>query len=203
MLLLPIEDLRSRTGFDDIPDVNAAFSSALSAATSTLSQELRTAFTSGSYTDLFFVDSVFKMGATIRVPLLLKRGFVSGVTTATCASLRADLVTGADISSYLLLDSERGMVTVLDYDVSGMYVSITYNAGFAADDSNSEIYEQGSVPTWLKDAASLQALITIDTANPTLRREDKGGGDVDVMRSQLETLLTSRKRYLPQALRSL
>lgn len=209
-----------------IGDFNRAIQGALRMARSLLETQLDTTFdrVSGQQ-DVFQITRVFNVEkGTPRFDMRLSRGFLTGTTEALLAvraaptlykllngtdgtdrqNLRDHTVTGYD---YVRADTERGVVSVLDYDVinelgQASYVSCTYTHGFTVD--TDEEYE--SVPSWLQDYAYLTAAYHV-LNNPIIRTTV---GDTDNLqdrlndvKEQLKTMDRNRRRYYPSAFRPL
>jgi hypothetical protein len=89
---------------------------------------------------------------------------------------------------------------VVDYQTAydQQYVRFVYTAGFAGDGSDPESYDLSAVPSWLQEAAKLQALITLET-HPSL--ESAGvKQDVQALRAELGVIIRQHLRYAPVAL---
>jgi len=169
-----------------------------------LSATLRTAFDQGSRTDTY---SVFQSYRTPRGAMwthfLTTQGFIvdAGAVTVYAANTRAELSSAADRvdlrdvsgSDLVQVDSERGLVRVYDYDLSGMFVEVGYSAGFS---ESGGVYD--GVPAWLEQAAITRALVSV-VQNPTLYSKDDNPPDVDALWRSLARQLEGKPRYEPLA----
>lgn len=204
MFFISVADMRARMGFDEMADVNAAIEAALKGATSWLSSTLRTSFDYGSYTERFRLEQMFASGTGTELILSFKRGFLTTLTMGY-ASTRAQLggTEEVDLAAYIDPDLEKGLVTISEINLENVFIRAAYTAGFQPSEDNPELYDADDVPEWLIEAASLKTMIIYDTANPTVRRENAGTKDLEVMKGTLDAIITSHVRYHPQALKGL
>lgn len=190
MRLSSLEELRADLGFDDMTDINAAISSALDAAAAQLAAGLNTSFDEESVTDTFWVPepTVIDSGH-FKTEFLLSRGFVSGTPTFS----------GFDVApgSYAL-DRERGVIRDWSNRYTETHLQVTYTAGFPADGTDAESYDLTKVPTWLREASKLTAILFLSTS-PTLT-EAGVVVDTKTLRDQLQSLMPAHLRYAPLAL---
>lgn len=203
MLLASVAEIRGGLGFDEMTDINDAITMALHSAEARLATVLRTRFGRKASTDLFWVvDAQFQPGLPM-TRFRLSQGFVDEsvpLMVKTAATI-AELATGTDRSGVVRLDAERGLVTDLSTWYERALVQIESTAGFAADGSDPDSYELSQVPSWLQEAAKLQALIILET-HPVL---EEAGIKQDTARLTkiLDELLASHIRYEPAALKPL
>lgn len=199
MLLAGVAEIRESLGFDDMVDINAAIRAALDAAEPYLAAAVGTAFEAGSFTDVFYVSEPFTKGALVLTELKLSRGFVAPEGFSV---VRADtaqtLAQGIDVTNAVELDAALGRV--IDYRTNYIrkFLKVSYSAGFPADPADPGSYALAAVPAWLREAAKLKALITLET-HPSI--EEAGiKQDTTFLQAQLATILRGRVRYLPSAL---
>lgn len=140
--------------------------------------------------------------------LKLTRGFVDSgetITVYAANSLRNVNGTGEgtrfdlkDPDDFTLLEEEKGVMRVQDYDLSGLYVQVGYTAGFATDGGTPEMYELATNQEWLREVAALKATILLD-GNPVVRNEPMDERALKALQDQLDSLFISRSRYAPGA----
>jgi hypothetical protein len=199
MLLASVADIREGLGFDDMTDVTAAIEGALHAAEPRLAAEIGTpSFAAVSATDTFYVHepSVLR-GTHVETEFRLTYGFVeaSGFTGSYDISYRFE---GPVELEDLAVQLEKGVVRDFLVNFERKYVRFSYDAGFAASGSDPASYDLAVVPSWLQEAAKLQALIMLES-HPSL--EEAGiQQDTKVLRAQLGAILAQRRRYAPTSL---
>lgn len=191
MLLASVADIRNELGFDDMTNINAAISSALNAAEPQLASGLNTRFAREEVTDTFWVrEPTVVDGQHVKTEFWLSRGFLVSDPTPSGVPFNLD---GA-----LKVDREKGVICDWSTRYSNNHVSFTYRAGFEADATNPGSYKLDQVPGWLKEAAKLLALIHLSNSPSITEAGIKI--DVDVLRSQLGSLMEQHIRYAPLAL---
>jgi len=198
--------VRDFVGFEDIPDVNTAAEVALDVVTERLSSDIRTPFLRVAYTDDFMVPRSLKTGGKYSTTLRLTSGFVTATPayTVVTAGEHADLSTPGltvDIKKYAVLDSDRGVLTILDEDVGGRYVRVAYTAGFAADQNDPGRFDASEVPPWLDTAAAVWASMELYN-NPLFSSEDSKV-PLDQLKVLAESLLRRYARSEPLAIKPL
>lgn len=230
MRLVPVQKVLEKLVYSEtITDIRTASISALDTTTEALAGELRTEFGAGSFTDIFFVNRSMQLDVSqaharratrlfeteavaFTTKLFLSRGFVKATPAVIVASAlsRADLdgASATDIASASHVNLERGVVTVTDKNLSGLYVKVTYAAGFDVDSDDEDVYDQGQVPSWLRELAVAHAAIEV-SGNPSLFV----GTDDDVfadskrfavrLESRTVSVIQSKIRYVPDAVHPL
>jgi hypothetical protein len=198
-------------GYDNLTNINNSIARGLDQAELFLATNLRTIFGRVSQTDVFFVRSSFIAGATHRSSFLLSQGFVqaSPAYTAKAALSRLGLAEsdaidlrahdGDDLTD---MDAEIGILNVDGIDLSGYFLEVTYDAGFATDAAISEMYDLSEVPDWLEEAARVSAMLTL-AEDRTLRGDEESAIKTDHLKAALGSVVDSHVRYRPTAHRPL
>ncbi|QIG76981.1 hypothetical protein EVC30_153 [Rhizobium phage RHph_Y1_11] len=182
-------------GKDASPDNISAATSAVEIATATIEARLATAFKAGTKTDIFFVTSGMAVGSIFLTRFWLSRGFVSNIVAITATS--ASALSGSETTTLteIISDNDKGIVTEAATDLTGTFVKITYNFGFA---DTTGTYQ--AVPDWLAEACKLLALCTmISSPNPTLEQKDLKDQSKALV-TQFEAIMGQNVRYAPGAL---
>jgi hypothetical protein len=202
MLLASVADIRESLGFDDMDDINAAITAALHAAEPVLSSWLGTPFDAGTFTDTFYVFvPPYTIGDHAETSFRLSRGFVSDITSVAMASGVSDFaVSGGfiDQASFMQANLEKGVVVDYQTIYDRAYVRFVYTAGFDADGSDATSYDLSQVPAWLVQAATAQALLSLN-GSPSLEQAQVTI-DAPTLRMQLDALVRANRRYNPTAL---
>ena len=138
--------------------------------------------------------------------LLLSRGFLDSGTTVTVlaagteaglsdTALRTDLRsapgTGVD---HVSVDLERGSLRINDYDLAGVYVRVTYKAGFLDDDASPAVYQD--TPSWLIRANDLETRILVNS-DAVFGRDEVNKDEQDRLELRLSKILLKHSRYVP------
>jgi len=207
--LISTSTLRSRLGFASISDVDTAIGAALDGVTPTLEAFLRTKFATLQVTDTFFVNQSEWVKGQNRIRLLLTRGFVSTGFDVSIryANLKEKLVTGGDFTSLTvadvaIIDYEKGVIDIVDTNLDGLYVDVTYQAGFDPDSGDATLFDLTATPDWLREAAALRATLDL-SANPVLMREDQTPGEFQRVESAHASVTMSHVRYVPGAIKAI
>jgi hypothetical protein len=199
MLLAAVADLRAQLGFDDMTDINAAITGALHAAEPYLAAVLGTEFEETERADVFYVhEPGLQQGAHVQTEFRLRQGFVQADTLTVEIGNAYAFEDPTEVTSDVILQTEKGVVTDYQTVYDRDYVRVTYTAGFAVDDDDADSYDLSVVPAWLQEAAKLQALITLET-HPSL----EGAGikqDTNKLNAQLGHIVRRHMRYAPVAL---
>jgi hypothetical protein len=208
--LQTVEAMRKRLGYDDIEVVNNAIETALQSATIACEDAVRTDLARATVKDRFFViqPKDFRSGA-IQTSLKLSRGFVdSGQTVSVVASTtmrnlldsassdRRNLVSPDD---FTLLEAEKGILRVNEFDLTNCYVEVSYTAGFGTDGGCPEMYQttgSSTLPAWLAEVAALKATLLLN-GNPVVRRESLDETERETIQKQLDNILITQSRYAP------
>ncbi len=216
LMLTSVEVARDRLGYGVIEDIETALRSALQGATSDIASWVRcTDFTSGSFTDTFYIENEdIRERANPRTALLLKRGFVktspavivkSSTTFDGLSESSATILTDSSQVVYekglvfLLLDNPLfNNISRLGREIANSYVQVLYDAGFAADSKNDELFDQTLVPDWLTEMAISAAVVKLDQ-NPNIRSEDRNESEVATHNSYIASLVQSHTRFEPTA----
>lgn len=202
MYLSPVDELRLDLGFDDMPDITDAVQGALNAAEALLAARLGTEFAYGTFTDTFWVpEPGFTDQGRPITEFRLTRGFVSAVTSASLVLEVADFAIPDNVTDQLsYLTSKLELGVLVDYQTlySLQYLQVAYTAGFQADGTDTDMYVQASVPTWLKQASFLQAKMLLSDSPPV-----KNANiiiDTRTIGAHLQALVAKHVRYTPVAL---
>lgn len=205
MKLVAASAVSSALGLGSITLIDNAVTAALHTATEEVKAATLADYDEGTYTDVFFIHAMFRAGDSYRATLALRHGFVTGTPTAKVAANYAAVVAEGEaiLSTALILDAERGGLTIDSADnLSNKYVSVTYNAGFAVDGSDDELYDADDVPEWLKKAAILYASASLLRTNPDLQGADgQVKRDPKELHSSAERIARGHVRYFPSPIR--
>lgn len=142
---------------------------------------------------------------------LLRRGFISETDTTNLKVEAATLIPNFadpnltwnlrefdDGLDHTFVDTERGMVTIHQLDVSGMFVRITYNGGLTV--ASDDLYDLTADQNWLKELAILNTLLILN-AHPVVRPEGDLDAFMDAVKDDYETIYKDHMRYVPSAAR--
>ena len=184
------ENVRARRNtLKDIAEVKNAIKDALHGTTIFLESALSTFFTRDSdRVDTFLVDlkSVPPQGP--HSFLRLRNGFVDTGQTLTVklASSLANLVTATAkvVDTDYKVQATEGLI-ILHNCATGdttlplstipvqclFYAEVTYTSGFNPDGGDDQLFAPVEVPPWLKEAAVVQTIITINTQSRQKRSE--------------------------------
>ncbi len=147
-------------------------------------------------------------GAAAATTLLLSRGFLDSSTTVTVlaagsendlsdSALRTDLRsapgTGID---HVSIDYDRGVLRVNDYGLDGVYVRVTYKAGFLDDDATPAVFQD--LPTWLVRGNDLETRILVNS-DSVFGRDEVKKDEQDRLEQRLSVILMKHARYIPLA----
>lgn len=216
-LLSTVDEVRALLGLGDNDVINEACAAALAMATHHLAARLRTPFDyRADYADTFYVRrsrlegpvagvrrygiaEATPRGAIAHTRFLLARGFVTSLDAAVAASTSnfagdtVNLLTATDDGGGgLLVDNTRGIVEMTGFDVSGMYVRLTYAAGLQDQVSLTD------VPTWLQRAAVATAAM-LALRSPTLSDQASPSLSQDAFAQSIAELCQPYIRYAPIA----
>lgn len=231
--LVTINEVRQRMFLPDIDGIRTAIGETLEGTTEQLESELRTKFTlTTGLIDLFYVADANLDGGRFHRRFLLKRGLVDEGTNAlkievapkrieflpgsTSGSVPLDLRDVAasavvdDADQFVIVEAERGIVTVQDFRLLRQHVQITYDAGIAPDPNISDQFLQtgtNSVPDFLKELALAWTMLEL-TTSPQVGIEQKELTTGKAVRPaflerKIERLLTDHIRYQPDAIKPL
>lgn len=200
MLLASVADIRASLGFDDMTDINAAVTAALDAAEVELSATLDADFAETDVVDTFWVrEPGLKEGSHVATEFRFSKGLLTAVPAVMLAQTVPLFGTAAAIAiTTMKFDLTKGTARDWHNDFDHQYVRFTYTAGYPADETDAISYDLDIVPTWLQEAAKLQAMINL-ADSPSLT-EANIKLDVKMMNAQLTNILRSKIRYAPLAL---
>ena len=229
-LIRSVSSTRDRLGFGVDADRDAAIESHLDIAVETISDRIRTEITRVDVIDTFFVRFTLRSplgtggrkrpatsrntgiaiaGASTTV-FLLSRGFVAAAPAVTIfaagteealddTAQRTDLTSVVSID-HTLIEMERGVLRVQDFGLDGVYVRVSYRAGFL-DDGASPLVFTGT-PEWLVRAGDLETRILVNS-DAIFGRDDivgaRGQNEQDRLESRLSNILLKHARYIPTA----
>lgn len=203
MKLIPLQTMLDAIGFEQgAADVQIL--AALHSATSDLEGELRTSFERVTLTDEFFIpmNRVLKYThGSSQARLALSQGMLTGAPVVKLGYTRENLAQAdpMDALNYRY-NTDLGSLVILDVDLEDALLSVTYTAGLEPDTTDPDLYKQDQVPSWLKEAAKLQAILSLDTANPTLRQNDQVPRDPEILKNMIATRIGAKIRYFPSAI---
>jgi len=168
--LATVESYRARFGAPDTDSTNEKIAATLEAASVHLSSLLQTGFDAVTHTDIYWVDSEEFPFVDQFVRLRLRNGFVDSSATfeVRTASLVSELSSQDPLDlSDAVVDYEAGLI-LLTYEQNSYYqlsnpitdrwfAQVDYTAGFQtqSDAYQGSVYQ--NVPSWLSEAALLQA----------------------------------------------
>lgn len=197
--------LRDATGFDDMPDINAAIDGALNAAEAMLAGQLGTDFDRVTLTDTFYVSEPgYTDGAHTTTEFKLSRGFVQDLLTVwsakgraylAMANTRIDLIGAFDLD---VLKREKGVIVDTGSRYRADYVQVAYTAGFEEDPDVEGRYKLDQVPRWLQEAAKVQAQILL--ADQKIMEQAGISLDKAMLATQLGGLIGKKLRYAPMSM---
>jgi hypothetical protein len=219
MLLAQVSDILSDLGFDAMTDITFAAVQALDAAEQQLAAAMDTEFEQGTFTDTFFVtEPRYRQGRVFQTEFRLNRAFVTSLTsiyanssidalygTASPLGSWSNPVVGTptpdttpDLSAFVTLEAEKGVIRDIRNPYRNQYVQITYTAGFPVDPSLPNSYLISAVPTWLQQAAKIAAMIALSDS-PSLTEADIKV-DTKLLGLTLNSLLGRKMRYAPMSI---
>lgn len=192
----------------DKPGLNDAIEKAIESAQEVVAESFRSPFARAEVMDDFFVHRSHCFGGSYQVDLLLSRGLIdTGVAITAVAARRPNDLDDTGLSSNLLnvsgedltlVDADKGLIRIVDMDLSNYFVRITYTSGLEDDDGSASFYK--NVPEWLAKAVRLNTMMELD-ANPVIPRptvrDSTGSVQTDTLEKQFRQLLFSRSRYFP------
>jgi hypothetical protein len=209
-LIVDVADIRAAIAFDDLDSVNLAIEQAIEQAQQSVADTVRSSFERGTVTDEFWVTTSLSFGGSNpQVELLLSQGFMDSGQAITVYSsgsqaglsdsgLRTNLKSynGTD---HAVFDYNKGLLRVVDFDISKQYVSAAYTAGFEDDGGSPAIYT--GTPEWLKQAVRLKTQLVLD-ANPIIPKptgtgDGDGGMAAQILSKTLSTITMAHARYVP------
>lgn len=199
-ILTTVSSMQLRLGFDSTNNVNQALTASLISASSYLSQLIRSPFDLLDYTDYFSPRFMIQQGtgSVGRVNLKLKSGFVNTTPTLAYASSMTDLASGASTvlggagAGLVIVNSEKGVLSVSDVDLANRYISVHYNAGFNVDTSTPKVYL--AVPEWLSEGAITIATTFLDENYPAYRQERNA--DAQALKRRRQVACQALQRYV-------
>ena len=139
--------------------------------------------------------------------LLLSRGFVvdigAGMTIHAAgtedslddSAIRSDLKSVSSID-HTMIEAERGVVRVQDFGLDGVYVRVSYRAGFLDDGASPAVYT--TTPAWLVRANDLETRILVNS-DAVFGRDKVEKAEQDRLEMRLNNILYKHARYIPTA----
>jgi hypothetical protein len=176
-----------------------AATSAVELATAACEARLSTSFNAGTAVDVMYITSSMPLGLTaFQTRLLASRGFITSASLTTVKALGVAKF-GTDEETALtnvVINYDKGIVTLVDDDLTGYYVKLSYSYGFA---NTGGLYT--GAPEWLQEACKLMALMTlISGPNPTItEKKDVVESTPKALATQFETIMAQNIRYAPGA----
>lgn len=212
--LAAVQDVKDSIRFGSVEELNAGIDSALEVATSSLETDLRNeSFTRTTRYDLFFVKHRRIASTLFEYHWRMSHGFIdSGATFTIKVADQIDDFAGtnfSDITSEVIIDYARGVASVVAGQLStirvasnnsriiGNFVRIDYTSGFNSDD-NTGFFDADEVPAWLKEAAIMKAVNTLDIIDPSLRSQ--GDNTMSPKHTGLlyQNIIQKNIRYFPK-----
>lgn len=206
-------DVRDVIRFSDIGEVNTSIDSALEVATSNLETDLRLgSLTRATRFDIFFVKHKEIHANLFEYHWRLSRGFIDSSETFTVRvadQIRDFGVSDSDITEDAIIGFERGIVSIVGGQLStirvaqnnsriiGNFVRIDYTSGIK-NVIDPEFFDPDDVPTFLKEAAVLNAIFVLDTIDPNLRAEGDSKTDAKATGLMYKTMIQQNIRYFPK-----
>lgn len=205
-----------RTTLKDIAEVQNAIKDALHGTTLFLESALSTLFTrDADNVDTFLVDfeSVAPQGP--HSFLRLRNGFVdigqaltvklasslANLATATAKVVDTDYKVQATEGLIILHNCATGDITLPLSNPSIQclfYAEVTYTSGFNVDGDDPLLFLPAEVPPWLKEAAVVQTIITINTQSPQKRSAGSAKMVADLQK-YLEVIIDPYRRLFGYA----
>lgn len=219
--LITVDEVRDRMGIPDLPGLNAIFDDTIQGVTDTLESDLGvdTLLLTTGIVETFFVPESQLVAGRWSCRLYLENGFVTETPTPYTVFYAPRIQTiidgdGTDLrqvatpgleDQYVLMDLEKGILTIHDISMSGMYVQVTYDSGLpespvvAKEDLE---FDPLFVPKWLKELAYLSTAIILES-HPTIRTDKDRPSNLEQLSARYEQLLGRKTRYVPEAIYSI
>lgn len=189
MLLYSVDALREELGFDDMPDITTAITTALHTAETLIGATLRTTFDKKEgVVDTFYVKEPTVEGVVPQTEFLLRHGFIDGTPVAESNGLELPME----------FMTEKGVGRDWKTTYKDQLVTISYDCGFDSDDDNEASYDLEQVPGWLQQAAKIKALMFL--AKLPAITEAQIELDTNMLDQQYAALINTHIRYAPLAL---
>lgn len=212
MLLAPVSEIREHLGFDDMVDINAATEACLSAVTPMLASRLGCPdFDFHSEREDVYHYEVEK--GRVSTEFRLSNGFIRDIAYARSSERLSTLDGDAsyDLLPTAIVRKEKGVFVFIEeerpYDVmrstrsSAMFTKIKYSCGFMPDGTDPNLYDQGEVPDWLRQAAKVRALVML-AGSPVLEQAQIKL-DVKALSFEYNAITQQKLRYTPLAVLAL
>jgi len=204
-LIVDAEVVRKRMAASSVEEVVRAIETAIESGTVHLEGVLGTPFARATVVDTFHVQWTMEFSGRKTQQLQLSAGLLasdpSSIVVAASLAALADSPTQLLGELDVLVDREKGLVTI-ERDLSGMYVRVSYEAGFTQLASGEVAVYQG-VPAWLQEAGVVAAYLQAEM-NPSIRayvaQSLDGGPSPGTIASQLDAVIARHLRYAPIAL---
>jgi hypothetical protein len=206
MKLNTVANLLERIGFDSINTVELLAGESLEAATLELENVLRfPTFARASYDDRFSVREITRYALGNRTVLNLSMGMIVSGSIAVYEAASPELMDATDGPTLIEdfnyeVNEDKGRIVLSNIDVAHKTLKVTYDAGLLNVDGTADLYDD--VAPWLANAALTQAIIRMDTINPTLRHDDKAQAELSIsqMREELRRSVAMYIRYFADGL---
>ena len=210
-LVVDPQEVIEAAGMTTLNDrVSLAAERAVETAQQSAASLFRTAFERVTVVDDFFPIDSLRFDSARSTELLLSRGLVDAGQTLTlyasatreglgAASTRTNLQSNGGVN-HVILDYERGLLSVADIDISKQYVRATYTAGLTNDGGAPALYL--GAPEWLRQAVRVQTLLHLDSNPvfpPASREDDSPSRTADHLKAELGALVGDHARYVPAA----
>lgn len=189
MYLAAVSAIQASVGFDDMEDINEAIKAALHAVEPQLAGALNTSFKAGAAKATYYVrEPAVTDGALYKTEFWLPHGFITEI----------EITGGAEDPDSYDLDEERGIIKDLVTNYSRQLVKVSYEYGFPVDGTDANSYDLSVVPSWLQEAAKLQAMIHLASAPPIINAAITI--DVPTLTVQVQNIMHTKQRYAPLAI---
>ena len=198
MRLIDPSVVLSYLGKDTSTDNAAAATSAIEMATASIEARLSTTLAAGTAQDTMMVTNSRLVGAAYMSTLLASKGFIkTGTVTASRALAVSSFGTDdATTLTELVINYDKGILTETATNLTGLFVRLEYQYGFAADVDG--LYQ--GTPDWLKEACKILAVLTLIAGpNPIITEKDDVVTPPRALVTQYETIMAQAIRYAPGA----
>ena len=164
--LVTTDSVKTRGALPSDPEVEIALDQTLNATSLALEAFLDTSFTREVITDTFWVDTSHRPFEGNYPTLRLTKALVDPAQTITveyAGSLEQFSKDKETLEPFqFVLDSNRGVISLSETAIDSVFVRVTYTAGLNLDTPDVSIYDQATVPEWLKEAATMHALALLN-----------------------------------------
>jgi hypothetical protein len=225
MRLALASDVMSALGLNDLPDYVNAVNEALDAATIQLESDMRVAFEQKACVD-YFMPADNDPSTKLKLKKAFVQASPALAVTYAVSQGAWTLGETINLTSICKVDNDRGIVWVSGPDpaspsangtvpqlfypwatfglnfpgfcgLKGAFLSVSYTAGFPADQADDESYDLTVVPKWLQSIARVVARISL-ADHPALQVTTVTS-DVRLLQNQYAAMINAKSRYAPDA----